>query len=65
MNNIEECKYNNLIYFKIILRGRLLDKFYEKRGWDIETGRPKKEKLEELGMEDIAKELEEAGALPS
>lgn len=44
---------------------QLLDKFYEMRGWNIETGRPTREKLEELDMEEIADELGEMGKLPS
>jgi len=26
------------------------DEYYRLRGWDVETGLPKKEKLEELGL---------------
>jgi aldehyde:ferredoxin oxidoreductase len=37
----------------------LLDQYYELRGWDVETGLQKRAKLEELGLEDIADELEE------
>ena len=29
----------------------LLDEYYEASGWDIETGIPSKEKLQELGLE--------------
>jgi aldehyde:ferredoxin oxidoreductase len=38
---------------------RAMDDYYTARGWDIETGIPKREKLEELGLNDIAEELEE------
>jgi aldehyde:ferredoxin oxidoreductase len=31
--------------------------YYEARGWDVETGKPTKEKLVELGLDDVAKEL--------
>lgn len=34
-----------------------LDEYYEERGWDKRTGIPKPEKLKELGLEDVAKEL--------
>lgn len=44
--------------------GKLLDSFYELRGWDIETGRPKRNKLEELDMKDIANELDKENKLP-
>jgi len=41
----------------------LLDEFYELRGWDKTTGRPTREKLEELGLKDVADELEKLGLL--
>jgi len=34
-----------------------LKEYYENREWDWETGKPKKEKLEKLGLEDISKTL--------
>ncbi|MFC1982514.1 aldehyde ferredoxin oxidoreductase family protein [Chloroflexota bacterium] len=42
---------------------RLLNEYYEERGWDVEKGIPTKKKLTELGLEDVAKELEERGLL--
>lgn len=36
---------------------RMLPEYYEGRGWDPETGKPTKEKLIELGLEDIARDL--------
>jgi aldehyde:ferredoxin oxidoreductase len=35
----------------------MLIAYYDARGWDKETGKPSREKLSELGMEDIAKDL--------
>lgn len=35
----------------------MLAAYYEARGWDKETGKPSREKLIELGMDDIAKDL--------
>jgi aldehyde:ferredoxin oxidoreductase len=35
----------------------LLKEYYEYRQWDWDTGKPKKEKLLELGLEEIAKDL--------
>ncbi|MDQ3005161.1 MAG: aldehyde ferredoxin oxidoreductase family protein [Chloroflexota bacterium] len=35
----------------------LLSAYYEARGWDKETGKPSREKLLELGLEDVAKDL--------
>jgi aldehyde:ferredoxin oxidoreductase len=42
----------------------LKDKYYERRDWDKETGRPTRAKLEELGLKDVADELEKLGLLP-
>ncbi len=36
-----------------------MDDYYNARGWDLETGIPKREKLEELGLKYLADELEE------
>lgn len=44
---------------------KMLDEYYQIRGWDIETGIPTKEKLHELGLDDIANELRERNQLPS
>ncbi|MEW6403584.1 MAG: aldehyde ferredoxin oxidoreductase family protein [Chloroflexota bacterium] len=35
----------------------MLDAYYETRGWDKATGKPTKEKLIELGLNDVAEEL--------
>jgi hypothetical protein len=35
----------------------LKDRYYKLRGWDVETGRPTREKLEELGLKDVADRL--------
>lgn len=43
---------------------RMLDYYYEFRGWDKETGIPKKEVLERLGLNYVAKELEKSVELP-
>ena len=42
----------------------LLDYYYELRGWDKATGIPTRQKLEELGLKDVADELERMGKLP-
>ncbi len=36
----------------------MLDEYYEARGWDKATGWPTREKLEALGLGDVAKDLE-------
>jgi aldehyde:ferredoxin oxidoreductase len=36
---------------------RMLAAYYEARGWDRETGKPSRETLSRLGLEDIAKDL--------
>jgi aldehyde:ferredoxin oxidoreductase len=39
----------------------MLDEYYTLHGWDIKTGIPNKKKLEELGLADVARNLEENG----
>jgi len=43
---------------------RLMDEYYELRGWDPKTGRPRRKVLESLGLKDVADELEGSGLLP-
>lgn len=38
--------------------GKAMDKYYELRGWDLETGIPIRRRLGGLGLEDVADELE-------
>jgi aldehyde:ferredoxin oxidoreductase len=42
----------------------LKDRYYELRGWDVNTGWPTRAKLEELGLKDVADELAGMGKLP-
>ncbi|MBK9926811.1 MAG: aldehyde ferredoxin oxidoreductase family protein [Anaerolineales bacterium] len=35
----------------------MLIAYYQHRGWDMETGKPSREKLSTLGMDDVAKDL--------
>jgi aldehyde:ferredoxin oxidoreductase len=35
----------------------MLYAYYEARGWDLETGKPSREKLYELGLDDVAGDL--------
>ena len=42
--------------FVLDLEG-MLSAYYKARGWDVETGKPSGEKLVELGLEDVAKDL--------
>ena len=44
--------------------GTLLDKYYERRGWDKVKGWPTKEKLESLSLKDVSDELARTGNLP-
>ncbi|HEY92010.1 MAG TPA: hypothetical protein G4O07_09290 [Dehalococcoidia bacterium] len=39
------------------------DSYYELRGWNVDTGRPTRSKLEELGMKDVADKLQSAEKL--
>ncbi|MBI2875044.1 MAG: aldehyde ferredoxin oxidoreductase family protein [Firmicutes bacterium] len=41
----------------------MLDEYYQDRGWDLPTGYPKKEKLQELGLESVAGDLAKLGRL--
>jgi aldehyde:ferredoxin oxidoreductase len=41
----------------------LLDRYYTLRGWDVERGRPTGAKLRELGLHDVAGELEKANLI--
>ncbi len=41
----------------------LKDRYYRLCGWDVKTGRPTRPKLEELGLKDVADELEREGKL--
>lgn len=43
----------------------MVDTYYEERGWDKETGRPTRSKLEELDLGNVAETLENEGTLPS
>ena len=42
----------------------VLDGYYEVRGWDKKTGVPTKEKLNQLGLEQVAEDLAKHGKLP-
>ncbi len=41
----------------------LLDDYYQARGWDVKTGIPTKEKMEELGLKSAAEELKKMGKM--
>ena len=43
---------------------QLLDEYYELRGWDKRSGAPTEEKLIELGLHDVAKEMGNLGRFP-
>ena len=43
----------------------VLDEYYGLRGWDKETGRPTRAKLDELDLSDVADELASRGVLPA
>jgi aldehyde:ferredoxin oxidoreductase len=42
----------------------MLDEYYELNGWDKKTGIPTRDKLEALGLKDVANELAEVVKLP-
>ena len=35
----------------------MLKEYYDYRGWDLQTGKPTREKLIELGLDNVAEEL--------
>jgi len=39
---------------QVVELDQMLDEYYSLRGWDKETGLPRREKLEEIGLKDIA-----------
>jgi aldehyde:ferredoxin oxidoreductase len=39
------------------------DRYYERRGWNVNNGRPTRAKLDQLGMGEVADTLESAGRL--
>ncbi|OGP87888.1 MAG: hypothetical protein A2157_10845 [Deltaproteobacteria bacterium RBG_16_47_11] len=41
----------------------MVDEYYELRGWDVESGLPKRANLEALGLKEMADELEGLGKL--
>jgi aldehyde:ferredoxin oxidoreductase len=42
---------------------KMLDDYYDERGWDIKLGIPTKKKLIEVGLEDIADDMGKKGYL--
>lgn len=40
---------------------KLLDDYYDERGWDIETGIPTEKTLKDFGLEDVAEDLKKKG----
>jgi len=42
---------------------RMKDEYYELRQWDVDTGLQSKSKLEELGLRDVAQDLEQRGLI--
>jgi len=40
---------------------KLLDDYYDERGWDIETGIPTEKTLIEMGLKDVAQDLKKSG----
>lgn len=46
------------------LWNEMVDLYYERRGWDLETGWPYRETYERYGLKDVADEMEKLGLLP-
>ena len=43
---------------------KMKDSYYTLRGWDVATGTPTRETLEQDGLGDVAEDLEKRGKLP-
>lgn len=54
--------YKTKILSKEELNG-VLDDYYDERGWDIERGLPTKQKLAELGLDDVVEDFSKLGLL--
>ncbi len=48
---------------QVIHLGPMVEEYYHFRGWDKNTGYPTREKLQALGLDDVAKELQKLGKL--
>ncbi len=48
-------KYSSVVECEIKDYQRMLDEYYQARGWSLETGIPTKEKLQQLGLEALVK----------
>ena len=57
---LEEPLQNGGSQGHVVPLEEMLDDYYEARGWDVETGIPTRDKLEELGLDDVADWLEES-----
>lgn len=44
---------------------KMYDEYYTLRGWDVSTGLPTKQKLDELDLKDVATELKRLNKLPT
>ena len=66
-DDVQYGHYGDINYSTYIDRKKfeaVKDRYYKLSGWDVETGRPNRDKLEELDMKDVADELEKEGKLP-
>jgi aldehyde:ferredoxin oxidoreductase len=60
---VSEGKYKGAVLPREAV-DKLLDGYYEIRGWEKKTGVPTEKKLIELGLDDVAGELKELGRIP-
>ena len=44
---------------------RMLDEFYALSGWDLDTGNPSPERLEDMGFPDVAEKLRTTSSEPA
>ena len=60
----DSSSYNSTFKYSMEDFDKVLDEYYRLRGCDLETGIPTREKLESLGLKDVAEDLAHRGILP-
>lgn len=63
----EELHLTDLLKSHTLSKGDievLLDDYYDERGWDVGKGIPTRQKLRELGLDDVAQSLANSNLLP-
>lgn len=59
---MERARTMGLTKDKVVTK-EMLDEYYSLRGWTVDQGIPTKDKLTELGLEEVAEDLAKRGLL--